>query len=194
MYATNQLLLWLSCLSGFALATSSPTNRCKAHPDTQSWPSAQEWSTLNKELGGRLITPTPPAAACHSGQAAFNETQCAIIQKAWKTQDWHTKDPVSVFWDHYTNDTCLPDPKMPCSSKGYPAYVVNASTPEHVKLGVDFGMSYHVTKHLETGYSNVKLMVPQHENTRLDSSSRLLVMISWAGQLLQVLCPSGHIP
>ncbi|KAK7408473.1 hypothetical protein QQX98_009340 [Neonectria punicea] len=42
-------------------------------------------------------------------------------------------------WDQFTNDTCLPKEEFPCSARGYPAYVVNATTPEHVKLGIDFG-------------------------------------------------------
>jgi hypothetical protein len=42
-------------------------------------------------------------------------------------------------WNQYSNDTCLPDPSYPCSPDGYPAYVINATTPELVKLGVDFG-------------------------------------------------------
>jgi hypothetical protein len=42
-------------------------------------------------------------------------------------------------WDNFANWTCLPDPNAPCTGKGYPAYVINATTTEHVKAGVDFG-------------------------------------------------------
>lgn len=146
MHITSQVLLSLPCLPGVASATCPPSNKCKAYPGTPSWPSAQVWASLNKSLGNRLITPTPPAAACHSGQPTYNETQCAAVTKGWSSYDWHAKDPVSVMWDQYTNDTCLPDPKAPCSPQGYPSYVVNASTPEHVKLGVDFGWFPQIDK------------------------------------------------
>jgi hypothetical protein len=42
-------------------------------------------------------------------------------------------------WDNWANFTCFPDPELPCGVGGYPAYVVNATTAEHVKAGVDFG-------------------------------------------------------
>ena len=40
----------------------------------------------------------------------------------------------------FNNDTCLPEPSYPCSGAGYPAFVINATSSEHVKMGVDFGM------------------------------------------------------
>ncbi|KAM0323137.1 hypothetical protein ACHAQA_008987 [Verticillium albo-atrum] len=47
-------------------------------------------------------------------------------------------------WDNFSNDTCLPNPAYPCSPDGYPPYVVNATTAEHVKLGVDFARKHNV--------------------------------------------------
>jgi hypothetical protein len=41
--------------------------------------------------------------------------------------------------DQYNNDTCLPNPAYVCSDAGYPAFVVNASTPDHVRAGINFG-------------------------------------------------------
>ncbi|KAI9151986.1 FAD-binding, type 2 [Paramyrothecium foliicola] len=51
---------------------------------------------------------------------------------------------MSVMWNQYTNDSCLPNPLYPCSDKGYPAFVLNASTSEHVKLGVDFARNKNI--------------------------------------------------
>lgn len=42
-------------------------------------------------------------------------------------------------WNQFANDTCLPDASSPCSSAGYPAYVVNATSAKDVKAAVDFG-------------------------------------------------------
>ncbi|UKZ74474.1 hypothetical protein TrVFT333_002142 [Trichoderma virens FT-333] len=47
-------------------------------------------------------------------------------------------------WDKFDNYTCLPEENTPCSPAGYPAYVVNASTAEHVKIGIDFARKYNV--------------------------------------------------
>lgn len=58
-------------------------------------------------------------------------------------------------WDQFTNDTCLPDGEFPCSADGYPAYVINVTTTEHVKLGIDFGeLLYLWYDRLLTTYSS----------------------------------------
>lgn len=81
----------------------------------------------------------PPGAVCHPDQPTFNTSQCAEVAKEWKTYEFHVKSPISVMWDKYDNFTCLPEEDAPCSPAGYPAYVVNASNAEHVKIGIDFG-------------------------------------------------------
>jgi hypothetical protein len=55
---------------------------------------------------------------------------------------------VSVMGDVWANWTCLPDPDLPCSASGYPSYVVNASTAEHVKAGIDFGKKIESPCHI----------------------------------------------
>lgn len=42
-------------------------------------------------------------------------------------------------WGQYTNNSCVPDVALPCSDDGFPAFAVNATTTQHVKLAVDFG-------------------------------------------------------
>ena len=142
MHIISQVLLSLACLTA---ATSVSSHGCKAYPGTPHWPSSQSWSELNSSLSGGLIAPTAPAAVCHSNQCGYNETECAALQKAWTSYEWHTRDPVSVMRDNWSNDTCLPDSRYTCSMQGYPAYVVNASTAGRVKLAIDFGtVSLHV--------------------------------------------------
>ncbi|KAJ6446711.1 transmembrane alpha-helix domain-containing protein [Purpureocillium lavendulum] len=111
---------------------------CKAFPGSASWPSIASWDKLNDTLGGRLLTPVPPAAVCHPEQATYNADACTTLTQQWTSFDFHTRDPVSIMWEQFSNDTCLPDPKYPCSASGYPPYVVNATTPEHVQAGVNF--------------------------------------------------------
>lgn len=123
--------------AGAALATCKDS--CKAYPDTPSWPSKHAWNKLNAAVDGRLFKPVPPGGVCHEEQPNYDEEECPAVQQLWTTYDWHTHDPVSIQWDNWANFTCLPDPEKPCSGDGYPAYVVNATSAEHVKATVDFG-------------------------------------------------------
>lgn len=147
-----------SILSALSLLPSSqgsylPEKSCKAYPGSQDWPSHQTWSRLNESLAGRLLAPPPPGAVCHPGWPTYDRETCPQVQKNWSVYEFHADNPISVMWDHYTNWTCLPNETYPCSTSGYPTYVVNATKPEHVKLGLDFGKSnvfvikHHLTLH-----------------------------------------------
>lgn len=117
--------------------TGGPT--CKAAPGSASWPSPDLWAGLNATVGGQLIKTVPPGSVCHQQQPAFSTSLCPLVLNAWSNEYFHSEDPVSVEWNNWNNDTCLPIPSYPCSGEGYPVYVVNATTPLHVKAGVDFG-------------------------------------------------------
>lgn len=121
-------------------ARQADTPKCKAVPSSADWPSPDTWKALNKSIGGRLLQPTPLGAVCHPGHASYSAAQCPVVQAAWFAEPLHSEDPVSAYWSNWSRDTCLPDPRAPCSSAGYPVYVVNATTAEHVKAGVDFGL------------------------------------------------------
>jgi hypothetical protein len=128
------------CLAPTAIhAGHVPSNSCKAFPGTSKWPASSQWDRLNATVSGRLIKPLAPGGVCHPGQPNYNEEECKKLPDEWKTYDWHSRDPVSMMFANWANWTCLPDPEAPCSTNGYPAYVVNATTPEDVKAGVDFG-------------------------------------------------------
>lgn len=112
---------------------------CKATPGTPGWPSAQSWARLNESVDGRLLQPPPPGAVCHPGQPTYDAEQCPAVRTAWATYEFHTDNPVSTVWNQWSNDTCLPQEGYPCSSQGYPVFVINATTAEHVRKGVQFG-------------------------------------------------------
>ncbi|KAH6628471.1 hypothetical protein F5144DRAFT_579138 [Chaetomium tenue] len=120
------------------------TPSCKAVPGTPSWPSTRDWDRLNESLAGRLLQPTPPGAVCHPEQGSYNPTECEAVRKGWSTYEFHQADPVSVDWNQWTNDTCLPFENTPCSGQGYPVFVVNATEPRHVQLGVQFAKKHNV--------------------------------------------------
>ncbi|KAL2161360.1 hypothetical protein VTH06DRAFT_8582 [Thermothelomyces fergusii] len=118
--------------------------RCKAVPGSPGWPSPREWNGLNESIAGRLVRPTPPGAVCHLGQGADQSPECAAVREQWSTYEFHQADPVSVCWNNWTNDTCLPLPGAPCSGQGYPVFVINATEARHVQLGVRFAKKHDI--------------------------------------------------
>ncbi|PMD30490.1 FAD-binding domain-containing protein [Hyaloscypha variabilis F] len=117
---------------------------CKSTPSSPTWPSPAIWDQLNQTTGGQLLQPVPPGAVCHPGHSSYNATNCVYVQYAWSNEYFHQRDPVSVEWNNWNNDSCLPDPDVPCSSAGYPLYVINATTPEHVQAGVNFAKANNI--------------------------------------------------
>ncbi|EJP63436.1 FAD binding domain-containing protein [Beauveria bassiana ARSEF 2860] len=145
------LLLLLAAAGAHAAATPAHSNRgpsssCKAYPGVAGWPSADAWRGLNKTVGGRLLRPTTtlPGGVCHAGQPNYDEARCASVAEQWETSEFHLADPVSIMSNVFTNYTCLPDPSMPCSGAGYPAYVINVTSSADVKAGVDFARRNNV--------------------------------------------------
>ena len=121
---------------------------CKAVPGSTSWPRHSAWQALNRTLSGRLLAPSPPAAVCHPDQPTFNQSSCAYVTSAWQNSTFHADNPISVEFENWNNDSCIPDPSAPCSGEGYPVYVVNATTAEDVRAGIKFA-----------GENNVRLIV-----------------------------------
>lgn len=128
---------------------------CRSIPGDPSWPSPREWASLNKTLDGRLLQPPPPAAVCHPEQPSYDPRKCSNVVEQWKKYEYHVENPISVMSSPFANDACLPDPSLPCSSKGYPVFVVNATSSQHVKLGIDFGKCIITLSVIETGSLNI---------------------------------------
>lgn len=136
-----QRLTMFNYILSFLLLTTSGLNhgrKCKSTPDSRSWPSDFEWAKFNSSISGQLLRPTPPGSVCHPSQPDFDLIACSTVVLGWKTTQWHSDNPVSTPENNWNNDTCLPIPSSPCTGKGYPIYVVNATSVNHVKKGVDF--------------------------------------------------------
>lgn len=116
--------------------------RCKAVPGTPSWPAADDWNVLNRTLAGRLLKPPPTAAVCHPDQPTFNLDTSNDTN--WTSANTYAEDPLGIINPNWSNDSCLPLPELPCSGKGYPVYVVNASCAEHVAVAVNFARTHNV--------------------------------------------------
>ncbi|KUJ23468.1 FAD-binding domain-containing protein [Mollisia scopiformis] len=128
----------------FTLVASINTTTCKTTPSDPTWPSPSTWDVLNSTLDGNLLLPVPPGAVCHPTHPTYNSTLCTEAQLSWSSEFFHQRDPISAEWNNWNNDSCLPDASFPCSAAGYPVYVVNATTREHVKAGVDFARKYNI--------------------------------------------------
>jgi len=132
-------------LLGVTSITAAHSPQCKAVPGTSSWPSASSWAKLNTSLSGGLIKSVPPGGVCHPGQPNYNNASCAEVATLWYTSwPFYENDPVGNAYPNWNNDSCLPSPLVPCTDNGYPVYVVNATTAEDVKAGVDFARENHV--------------------------------------------------
>jgi hypothetical protein len=156
----SRKLLVLPSILFALLKSASAVQQCKAVPGTPSWPSLAEWAALNHSVDGRLLQPSPPAAACHTEEPEYDAAACTIITQAWTSVDFQSTLPNVNSYNNWNNDSCIPDPAAPCSGDGYPVYVINATCSEDVKHGIDFA-----------------------RRTMSDSSLKELELIIWAGKL-----------
>src|ERR1700761_4227169 len=105
------MLFVLSCISLMLVAESgaSTPKACKVTPDSPNWPSVSDWTNLNQTLGGALLRPDPPAAACHKEHSAYDSQVCRQIRARWTSSQWHSDNPTSSLWQNWNNYSCLPN-------------------------------------------------------------------------------------
>lgn len=139
--STVRLALLAQLLSFLPAAAGS---KCKAAPGSPDWPSTADWTALNTTLSGALLQPPPPGAVCHPDQPTYDNTTCLSLQQKWLLSSYHVEQPISNLWNNFNNDTCLPDPSLPCSPEGYPVYVINATSAEDVKAGIQFAGAHNL--------------------------------------------------
>ena len=139
---SNMKAIMLSLVGQTVLWSSSAAAVCKTTPSSPMWPCAADWQALNKTLSGRLLEPAPPAAVCHPTQPSFDAAVCKNTD--WTDATTYANDPLGIINPNWSNDSCLPQPKFPCTGKGFPVYVVNASSPEHVSTGIKFAKKHNI--------------------------------------------------
>lgn len=133
-------LITLLCLVLFWQGTQARI--CKATPNTPTWPCAADWRALNDTINGRLLQPPPPAAVCHPSQQAFDAEICNATD--WTDAATYANDPLGIINPNWSKDSCLPQPKYPCTGEGFPVYVVNASTSRDVSAAVEFAGKHSI--------------------------------------------------
>ncbi|KAF3012995.1 hypothetical protein E8E14_006946 [Neopestalotiopsis sp. 37M] len=112
---------------------------CREYPGSAAWPSSEDWSSFNESLGGALLHPLPPGAACYAGPS-YDEQKCKFLLSNATYTRFFSDDPVTVMAEWPTGSTCLPtlQPTGNCTQGGLATYVVNATTIKHVQAAVNF--------------------------------------------------------
>jgi hypothetical protein len=127
--------------------------RCRHIPGSQGWPSDADWASLNQQVGGRLSKPPAPAAACHRNVQSQGAPTCAQVNAGWGTHEFHVNHPTSTLWQLWNNFSCPISPNSPCTTNGYPVYVIAAQEANDVQAGVNFARTRNIRLNIKaTGH------------------------------------------
>lgn len=117
------------------------SSRCKVYPGDKNWPSDDAWESLNQMVDGKLLNrPEPLAAVCYNGPL-YNQAECVKVTTHWNESYSHFGNAVEMMSPVAQGMTCLPPnifDSHNCTRGGFPMYVINATEPKHVQMGVNF--------------------------------------------------------
>lgn len=65
-----------------ALVSGQLSSQCKTFPGDSTWPSKNQWDTLNNTVNGRLVATVPLGTPCHG--ASFNNETCEGLKEQWQ--------------------------------------------------------------------------------------------------------------
>jgi hypothetical protein len=129
----------------FRPSSSTPPNsnsRCKVYPGDSAWPSDEAWAKLNELTDNRLLAkPTPHASVCYPNEPEYDAELCTNLTAVWGRSYTHMHDPIEMMSPVAQGMSCLPPNIFDsgnCTRGGFPLYVINATEPKHVQLGVNF--------------------------------------------------------
>ncbi|ORY63875.1 FAD binding domain-containing protein [Pseudomassariella vexata] len=124
---------------------------CKVYSKDPDWPSEDAWTALDELVHGSLLQPRPQAAPCYP-DPEYNAEGCAAMTAKWTNSHTHFDDPLEMMSPVYQGLTCVPpniyDSKG-CTQGGLPLYIINATTPKHVKAGVNSARNTGEIEYLE---------------------------------------------
>ena len=119
-------------------------------PGQPCWPTAAQWSALNKTTGGALVAVAPPLASCFGDFPGVPQNQAlcdadianysssffrASLVGATQAPNWE-QDPVS-------GDDCF-DGAKPCTLGNIPPYAVKISSAAQVAAALAFARTHNI--------------------------------------------------
>lgn len=124
--------------------------RCKARPNSADWPSTSTWARLNATVSGALLRPNPLASVCHRDFPNYNEQQCNYTKSRWTSSQFHSDHPSSCLFQNTNAYSCIPAEGTNCDPAGFPIYVINATTVQHVQAGINFAREHNVRLNIKS--------------------------------------------
>ncbi|KAI0516776.1 hypothetical protein F5B22DRAFT_180525 [Xylaria bambusicola] len=126
--------------------TSFP--KCKLLPGDLTYPSQEDWISLDALSDGALIKTVPIGAVCYEGEV-YDSRKCQFLLDNWNVSDTHVGDPSSVMSPIFVGQTCMPqDAVVPgnssCTLGGFPSYSLNVTTVAQIQLAVNFARNQNL--------------------------------------------------
>jgi hypothetical protein len=137
-------------LAGASITPYQTVPVCKSTPLDPSWPSKDDWDTLNTTIGGSLLRTVPAASACWSGNPFGSSISCDTATDKWINGTWHSQQPESIDYQIYANNSCLPKnapgylAERGCNIGALPQYIVNATSEQHVAHAMNWASSRNI--------------------------------------------------
>ena len=129
----------LAFQSVFSIAVSDarlPSSRCKTYPNDPGWPSSETWQKFGQTVSS-LIKPQALASVCRPD--SLDELACFTITAQWSNSSWVAEN---AYMGDYNEESCPLNSTLPCSTRGYPAYVVDARTSADVQAAINFARKH----------------------------------------------------
>lgn len=143
--------LHLAIISLLALTTtSSAAPDCKTSPGNSTWPSPEDWNTLNQTIHGSLIKTAPAGSSCYPGNPLGSSENCTNVKDHWSYAAYHAAWPESIDYSIYANNSCLPpgvdgySKDKGCSIGGLPQYIVNATSEQQVATAMKWASQRNI--------------------------------------------------
>ncbi|KAI0028758.1 FAD-binding domain-containing protein [Vararia minispora EC-137] len=146
--------------------------RCRTQPGDPGFPSTADWAALNATIEGRLLTVVPSAEAC--ARLNCTETQ-------WTSSVFRNMIPGQMNSYNWEQDYRAVPPELclhngtTCAQGDVPLYAVNATTAEHIQVGVRFAARH-----------NLRVAVKSSGHDLLGRSTAKNSLLMWTHQLQNI--------
>lgn len=124
-------------------------------PGNPCFPGSATLAAFNASVDGRLLQLLPYPVVCYEGPS-YNASSCATLVDNQEVLDFRAGIPAALMYTNYElapgNVGCVTPPTVPsapitnatCTIGGLAAYIVNATTVDHVSRAVKFAAAYNL--------------------------------------------------